>query len=40
MAPGGDNPNFNGGAIPLILADSEAIFRFGLRRLLEIETGI
>jgi DNA-binding NarL/FixJ family response regulator len=40
MAPGGDNPNLNGGAIPLILADSEAIFRFGLRRLLESESGI
>jgi len=40
MAPGGDNPTFNSGAIPLILADSEAIFRFGLRRLLETENGI
>jgi DNA-binding NarL/FixJ family response regulator len=40
MAPGGDNPNLNSGAIPLILADSEAIFRFGLRRLLETENGI
>lgn len=41
MAPGGDNPNPNSNnAIPLILADSEAIFRFGLRRLLETENGV
>jgi two-component system, NarL family, nitrate/nitrite response regulator NarL len=39
MAAGADNPS-SSSAIPLILADSEAIFRFGLRRLLESENGI
>jgi DNA-binding NarL/FixJ family response regulator len=40
MALEGENPGLGSGNIPLILADSEAIFRFGLSRLLASETGI